>query len=438
VGHGPAPRFWPPIVAVACGDGVERLRIEAWVAMSPCGGFSLVSVYAFDPVRREVVVVWPATVGSLSHTVAPVATTVSDGDAGSMCAALTRLSDALWDVYVRPASAAVDEQERGRREDERQQFDGVVAAVREPNLPDQSGSLMVSYSPVEESAHRLGRVLHKISLAALVDAVVADVAVELDAVARAELGDLSGRAVQAVVLDRLDVSPIQVVAADELLRADPLGGQLLGAAVDPAAACVAAAHWLAAAAIVAADESGGSPGGVFAVADDIQPASIEVPSLVVERIVDDEEPPRAVVLGLLRAAVAAAGGEIADLAGVLAERARLEELVQRLPADKRAAALASEPVRATLLDPRRPARDLLEHLLDGINSCWLLYDEYADDEASDLDDDHDNDELDIDGREGGDVLDADVQRRRAMAEEFAEEFAEVVREQAAADRGRLI
>jgi hypothetical protein len=39
-------------------------------------GFPLVSVYAFDPVRREVVVVWPATVGSLSQAVAPVANTV--------------------------------------------------------------------------------------------------------------------------------------------------------------------------------------------------------------------------------------------------------------------------------------------------------------------------------------------------------------------------
>ena len=111
--------------------------------------------------------------------------------------------------------------------------------------------LIVSYSPVEESAHRLGRVLHTLADAALVDAVVAEVEIEVDAVTRAELGDLSGRAVQAVALDRLDVSPIQVAAADEVLQADPLGGGLLAAAVDPAAACVAAAHWLAAAAVVA-------------------------------------------------------------------------------------------------------------------------------------------------------------------------------------------
>jgi hypothetical protein len=39
-----------------------------------------------------------------------------------------------------------------------------------------------------------------------------------------------------VTLDRLDMSPLQVAAADEMLRTDPLGGELLSAAVDPAAA----------------------------------------------------------------------------------------------------------------------------------------------------------------------------------------------------------
>src|SRR5205823_5514820 len=131
-----------------------------------------------------------------------------------------------------------------------------------------------------------------------------EVQVEIDAVTRAELGDLSGRAVQAVALDRLDVSPVQVAAADELLRADPLGAALLAVAVDPAAACVAAAHWLAAAAVVA-DAAENTPGAVFMEADDIQPVSIEVPALVVERIVEEDLSPRGVVLDLLRSAVAA-------------------------------------------------------------------------------------------------------------------------------------
>jgi hypothetical protein len=380
-----------------------------------------VSVYAFDPDSRQLVVVWPSTVGSRAHAVVLV-----DADADGLCEALTRLSEAMWDTYVRPASATDDEQEHRRREHERQRFDGVVAAIRKPNLPDESGTMIVSYSPVEESAHQIGRVLHRLADAKLSEAVIADVRVEVDAVCRAELGDLSGRAVQAVALDRLDASPIQVAAADELLLADPLGGGLLSAAVDPAAGCVAAAHWLAAAAQVAADAADTTPTAVFTEVDNIRAVSVAVPSTVVAHIVDGNVPPRQVVLALLRAAVAAGEGEIADLADVLAQRARFEELVQRLPADQRAETLAAEPVRATLLDPRRPARDLLEHLLDGIASCHLLYAEYADD-VFDEDDDLTGDEDD-----DFDVA-VDVQRRA----DIADEFAELVRAQAALTRDRL-
>lgn len=378
------------------------------------------SVYAFDPDSRQLVVVWPSTVGSRAHVVVQV-----DDDAEGLCEALSRLSEALWDTYVRPASATDDEQEHRRREHERQRFDSVVAAIGKPNLPDESGMMIGSYSPVEESAHQVGRVLHRLAATALSEAVVADIQVELDAVSRAELGDLSGRAVQAVALDRLDASPIQVAAADELLRADPLGGGLLSAAVDPAAGCVAAAHWLAAAAEVAADAAGTTPSDVFTEADGIQAVSVAVPSTVVAHILDGTAPPRQVVLALLRAAVAAGEGEIADLPGVLAQRARFEELLQRLPADQRDETLAAEPVRATLLDPRRPARDLLEHLLDGIASCHLLYAEYADDAVEDDDN--------ADFGENDDDVAADVQQRA----DIAEEFADLVRAQAALTRDRL-
>lgn len=391
--------------------------------MSPSGRLPLVSAYAFDPDRRHVVVVWPATVGSLAHVIVDLDATVADEDAGALCGALSRLSQVLWDTYVRPASAADDDDERERRAHERQQLGIVVAALREPNLADGSGVLFVSYSTVEESAHRLGRVLARFGDAALVEAVAADVQLEIDAVMRAELGDLSGRAVQAVALDRLDVSPVQVAAADELLRADPLGAQLLSAAVDPAAGCVAAAHWLAAAAVVAADASGNTPGGVFAEADDIQPVSVDVPTLVVEQIVDAAVPPREVVLGLLRTAVAAGNGEVAD------------------PGDGRDEALAGARVRAAMVNPRRPARDLLEHLLDGIASCRLLYEEYAGAEDS---------EGCVDGAGGvddnavatgtvtGDGRYDACEDGRPQGEEIADGFAVLVRGQVAAVRGRLI
>jgi hypothetical protein len=393
----------------------------------------VVSVYAVEPAGRGLVAVWPAAVGHQASAVAVLPSTVSEVQAGALSAALTRLSEAVWDAYVRPASATGDEQERSRREYEREQFSDVVTAVRKPSLPDESGMVIVSYSPVEESAHRLGRVLHEIADAALTDALVAEVQVELDAVTRAELGDLSGRAVQAVALDRLDASPVQVAAADAMLRADPLAPGLLSAAVEPAAACVAAAHWLAAAADVAAEKAGNTPAGVFAEADDIQAVSVQVPSLVVEAITEQHAAPRDVVLGLLREAVAAADGAIADLPAVVADRVALEDLLEELPAAERDRALAAEPPRNTPLDPRRPARDLLEHLLDGLNSCHVLYAEYALGEADVAgfgdDDGEPDDDLDTDK-----LADERYARHR---NEIAETFAQLTRNAAAAAHQRL-
>jgi hypothetical protein len=125
----------------------------------------------------------------------------------------------------------------------------------------------------------------------------------------------------------------------------------------------------------------------------------------------------------------------------VAERARFEELVQRLPVDQREETMAAEPVRATLLDPRHPARDLLEHLLDGIASCHLLYAEYADYADDDVAfEDQDTDDegaptADVDV--GDEVVEDDVEAGAERREEIAEDFAELVREQAAATRTRL-
>lgn len=120
--------------------------------------------------------------------------------------------------------------------------------------------------------------------------------------------------------------------------------------------------------------------------------------MVVEKIEDHNVPPRRVVLDLLRVAVAAGRGEIADL----------------------------QAVPAVGLDPRRPARDLLEHLLDGIGSCQLLYTEYVEDLLL-ADNDMDDEAADIAGDE------ADGAHRARVAVRFAR----LVREQAAAKAARL-
>lgn len=200
-------------MALTCGSGAVRRRIGAWPQHCRLRGSPLVSVYAFDPARRHMVVVWPTNVGSCAHVVTPLDVEVSGEDAGLLCAVLSRLSEALWDTYVRPASATTDEQERWRRGHERQEFNGVVAALQKPNLPDEAGMMTASYSPIEESAHRLGRVLHRLANTVLVGAVIADVQIEIDAVTQAELADLSGRAVQAVTLEPTNCSrPIRWAA----------------------------------------------------------------------------------------------------------------------------------------------------------------------------------------------------------------------------------
>jgi hypothetical protein len=260
------------------------------------GGFAFVSVYAFEPGGRRVLAVWPTGVGSLAQPVLVLRASVPESQAGELCAALTALSQAVWATYALPASAAVDDDELSRREQERESRDLVLEALGAPNLPDDFGMLVVPYIAVEESAHRLGRLLHDFGDLALTEAVVAEVAVEITAVTSAELGDLSGRAGQATALDRLDVSRLQVAAADDLLRADPLGSDLLTALVDPAAACLAAAYWLAAAAVVAAGIADLDAADVFAEADNIEAVSVAVPTEVVARIVDDETDARVVVL----------------------------------------------------------------------------------------------------------------------------------------------
>jgi hypothetical protein len=385
-------------------------------------GCAFVSVYAFESGRRQILAVWPSGVGSTAQPVVSLPSAVAESGASELCVALSTLSEAVWATYARPASAAVDDDERSRREGERDSRDRVAEALSDPNLPDEFGMLIVSYSPVEESAHQLGRLLHGLGDAALAEAVVADVSAEIDAVVRAELGDLSGRAAQATALDRLDVSPVQVVAADDLLRADPLGAGLLTALVDPAAACVAAVRWLAAAAMVAADAADIEAADVFAEADNIEPVSVPVPSEVVALIVDDDVDAREVVLDLLRTAVAAGDGIILDPRQVLADVDELDEVIRGLPLGEQQEARDVGSIRATELDPRRPARDLLEHLLDGIASCRLLF--------AEVDEDFDEADQESDLDSADDLDPATESERR---DRIAEKFADLVRVQVASN-----
>lgn len=118
--------------------------------------------YAIDESRSELVAIWETGYGAVAIRVAPLAVSIEPRRRLALAAELSGLSRALWRCYTHPASAAGSlalNTEGWRREQTRNEFASVTAHIRKPNLPE-GNSLMVSYDPVEECAHRVGRCLH--------------------------------------------------------------------------------------------------------------------------------------------------------------------------------------------------------------------------------------------------------------------------------------
>ncbi|WP_406112031.1 hypothetical protein [Kitasatospora purpeofusca] len=374
--------------------------------------------YSVDPARGELIATWGTGEGDLSTRIAALPTTTGSSALLALARALALLSDAAWRTYTHPAGAAGSLEpntEGWRREEERKHFAEVVDAITKPHLPS-GGAVMVSYSRLLESANRVGRALHNLDTPDLTAAVLAEATVELAAVENAELGDLSGRAQQAVLLSREDASPVQVAAADRLLQTDPFGPAELFFAIDPTAAAVAAAHWLAAAAEVTAEASGYEPVQVVLEADNIESLPHETPTLVLG-LIDDGATPHQAVTGLVRHAMHITDGLLPDPTALREQLDDLEETVTEYTGDDEPD-LEDIALRLTPLDPKRPARDLLEDLLTGIHACWLLHSEY--DEVL------------------GDAEDWDDEQAEEHQRRSRERFAQLVRETAAHHHDRLI
>ncbi|MFE2972096.1 hypothetical protein ACFXKC_52795 [Streptomyces sp. NPDC059340] len=381
--------------------------------------------YCVVPDRRELMATWGTGEGDLAVCIAALPTGADTAVLLGLARALTQLCDAAWRTYTHPASAAESlepNSEGWRREEERKRFSEVIDAISHPNLP-RGGTMTVSYSSVLESAHRVGRALHNLDDPQLVKAVAAEVAAELAAVENAELGDLSGRAQQAVLLSREDASPVQVAAADHLLQQDPFGPDELFIGIDPTAAAVAAAHWLAAAAGVAAEASGLNPAQVVLEADNIEALPHETPTLVIG-LISDGVTPHDAVTSLIGHAMHVADGLLPDPVALREQLDDLEETLAEYTGEDEPD-LTDVALRLTPLDPRRPARDLLEDLLTGIHGCWLLHSEYDDlghDEEADTDDVEEWDDEQAEQHQNG----------------SRERFAQLVRDTAAHHRDRLI
>ncbi|MER6394891.1 hypothetical protein ABT263_02355 [Kitasatospora sp. NPDC001603] len=386
--------------------------------------------YSVDPARHELIAAWGTGGGDLSARVAVLPAEADTAVLLRLAGTLTQLSEAAWRTYTHPASAA-DSLESGsegwRREREREAFGEVAAAVARPNLP-QGGMLTVSYSPLVESANRIGRALVGLGDPELSATVLAEAAQELAAVESAELGDLSGRAQQAVLLSREDASPAQVAAADHLFRQDPFGPAELFSGIDPTAAAVAAAHWLTAAAEIAAEASGHDRATVVLEADAIEALAHETPTLVLE-LIDAGASPHDAVAGLVRHALQVADGLLPDPTALRDQLNDFEEALAEYSEGDGDGGLDPEDtgLRLTPLDPRRPARDLLEDLLAGIHGCWLLHDQYTDS-------DHDEDATpETPAHEDDEEAAEELHQQRSRGQ-----FAARVRAVAARDRDRLV
>lgn len=350
--------------------------------------------YCVDPVRHELIAVWGTGQGDLATRIAAVPAGTDIAALSRLATALTQLSSAVWRTYTHPASAAdsLETNSEGQhREQERKAFSDVARAVSDPNLP-QGGSMAVSYSPLLESAHRVSRALVALDNAGFTEAVRAEPAAELAAMEGAELGDLTGRAQQAVLLSREGASPVHVAVADRLLAEDPFGPAELFSDIDPTAAAIAAAHWLYAAAETVSEASGYEPAEVVREADNIEALAHETPTLVLE-LLDSGVSPYDAVTSLVRHAMRVADGVLPDPAAFREQLDEAEEMLAQY-GDTQESNTVLTGIRPTPLDPKRPARDLLEDLLAGIHGCWLLHDEYAalDDEDEDLEDDEEDSE----------------------------------------------
>ncbi|MFI9274867.1 hypothetical protein ACIGXM_29765 [Kitasatospora sp. NPDC052896] len=379
--------------------------------------------YCVDPDRNELAATWGTGEGDLTSRIATAPAGTDTATLLRLARALTQLSEAAWHTYTHPASAAGSlepNSEGWRREQERQAFGEAAEAITRPNLP-QAGSVFVSYSPLVESAHQVGRALHVLDSPDLTKAVLAETTTELAAVESAELGHLTDRAQQAVLLSREDASPAQVAAADHLLEQDPFGPAALFTDVDPTAASVAAAHWLAAAAEVAAEASGQNPTTVVLEADDIEALPHETPTLVLE-LLDSGATPNDAVTTLIRHAMHVADGLLPDPTALREQLDDFEETLAEYTDGDEEPDIEDAALRLTPLDPKRPARDLLEDLLTGIHGCWLLHNEY-----DELNDDEKN------STENDEEREAEANQHHSRAR-----FAQLVRAAAARNHNRLI
>ncbi len=253
---------------------------------------------------------WAVWAGTGVRVVEPIASVAQQrrDQLARVCSALEWCSHALWRFYSEGwgsdgEHALIDAY---REEYEAQGFEleccyqtfeaaraEIVRVLADPPLPSPEGELTVSYDSRVESASCLARALLALADDTVTAAAHAELERELDAVASADLGDLTGRAGQAVRQSRREASFTQVAAAHAALRAHAAGNGSLDrlSQVEPSAAAHALAAWIVAGAHQH-DELCGcwrEPTEIVHEAGEIQPIDTELGSCLLEAVEDGWE-----------------------------------------------------------------------------------------------------------------------------------------------------
>lgn len=318
--------------------------------------------YAVNGESRQLICAWPSGRGYLARTVARWGSGDSQSPV-SLADKLSSFSDQLWSCYAAAGATEPD------CEAPRPALDEAFALIgQRPPAPT-----WLCRKAMLDATAQLARAMDRTTQDSVRAAVTKDIGEEIDAVARARAGDLTGRASQALMLSPLSTSTRQLRIAEAILHRQLLRAAGLLEFVEPTAAATATCVWLQAASLVAASVSGLTCREVFERADTIEPMPVELSATVVE-LLEAGTAPHTLVSDLLGDAHVARHGQIP----------RLDALEQAIMRAKRHAepfrhihprifAAIRSDVRVCLLDPLLPAPKLRADLMTAIRGCWLVY-----------------------------------------------------------------
>ena len=330
--------------------------------------------YAYNPSTREIHATWSESTRH-ADTISLVATTdesVEDSDVHRLLESLARLSNAAWDTYAHRVWMTVEDGDihfdNPQRFEELMRLDTVCDSIRNTQAPSESAPAN-DHTTIGKFSHEVGQAMLTIGSTELTEAVVADIEAELSAIEAARAGVFAGRSAQALQLTTTRVVDVHVVAASEIFAT---GEPSLAAFehLEPSSVAVAAAHWVYAASVVAGKAAKCHPVEVIYEADGIDGMPVLTVSAVVSQLSAGYSPHHVVASMISKAQRVATG----TLYGENSIYDLFEESYEATPRDSYYESFSQG---VFILNPLRPALNILEDMIDGVEGAWLVYDEYT-------------------------------------------------------------